>query len=119
MYNGCTCAEGAGIIACNDDGQCSIQSQLEWYAQANQEYLIRLGTSFPFQFGSGVLEIAADACPADLNDDAAVDRHDLATLLAHFAASAADHWEGDVDGDTDVDLQDLATLLAAFGTSCP
>lgn len=60
-----------------------------------------------------------NCCPADLNEDGAIDLTDLAMLLSHFGAtSGASHADGDLDGDHDVDLSDLATMLGSFGANC-
>lgn len=119
VYNGCSCPGGTGIIACNDDW-CFRQSRVEWFAEAHQEYLIRLGSFNEFYFGSGYLEIISNEnpCPPDLDRDGSVNLQDLATLLAHFGSGGALPENGDLDADTDVDLQDLASLLAEFGTLC-
>lgn len=53
-------------------------------------------------------------CPADLNQNGAVEGGDLAILLGNWGASG----EGDLDGSGIVDGGDLATLLGAWG-NCP
>lgn len=67
-----------------------------------------------------IFAIVPDECPGDLDGDGDVDITDLATLLAHFGASAgATPGDGDLDGDEDVDLSDLSGLLSTFGVTCP
>ncbi len=57
-------------------------------------------------------------CPADFNDDDAVNLQDLAILLQHYGEAAAGV-PGDANGDGRVDLSDLAAVLASFGQACP
>jgi hypothetical protein len=42
VYDGCTCPEGNGILACSDDN-CGLQTAVSWTAMAGQTYLLRLG----------------------------------------------------------------------------
>ena len=51
------------------------------------------------------------ACPADLNNDGAVDAADLAGLLSAWGGTGA----GDIDGDGSVGASDLAAMLNAWG----
>jgi hypothetical protein len=63
VYSGCSpCPDAGGILACNDDS-CDLQSAVAWSAVAGQHYLIRLGSFGTTDYGSGVLEIAADFTP--------------------------------------------------------
>src|SRR5262245_19578749 len=59
VYDGCTCPEGSGILACNDDN-CGVQSRVEWDAVAGRSYLIRLGSYGQLQFGSGQFEVVSN-----------------------------------------------------------
>jgi hypothetical protein len=52
-----------------------------------------------------------DPCPADLNDDGAVDGADLGALLASWGQPGP----ADLDGNGVVDGIDLGSLLAAWG----
>jgi hypothetical protein len=51
-------------------------------------------------------------CPADFNDDGAVDGNDLGFLLASWGATGG---SADLNGDGTVDGNDLGLLLAAWG----
>ena len=54
-------------------------------------------------------------CPADFNNNGAVDGADLALLLSSWGVAAAGGTAGDIDSDGMVGGSDLATLLSAWG----
>jgi hypothetical protein len=62
VYDGCTCPEGSGILACNDD-TCDLQSRVEWTAVAGHSYLIRLGAYGQLDFGNGQIELLENTVP--------------------------------------------------------
>ncbi|MBC7771191.1 MAG: hypothetical protein H7210_01720 [Pyrinomonadaceae bacterium] len=64
VYDGCSCPEGSGILACNDDS-CSLQSEITFSPVAGQQYLIRVGSYAVGGFGSGNVELVS-ALPAIL-----------------------------------------------------
>jgi hypothetical protein len=55
VYDGCTCPEGSGILACNDDS-CGLQSVVTFNAVAGQTYLIRVGGFSAGDQGAGIIE---------------------------------------------------------------
>jgi hypothetical protein len=64
------------------------------------------------------LRPSAPPCPADLNDDGAVNGDDLGILLGNWGACASTECPGDFDQNGSVDADDLGILLAAWG-ACP
>ena len=61
VYDGCSCPEGSGIVACSDDN-CALQTTVAWVALPGHTYLIRMGTYInaagapgAFTTGSGIL----------------------------------------------------------------
>jgi FG-GAP repeat len=61
------------------------------------------------------LEVAADPCPEDLNNDGFINQSDLGILLAAYEFDGG----GDIDGDGDTDQSDLGLLLAVYDQACP
>jgi hypothetical protein len=55
--------------------------------------------------------LAANPCPADIDQDRIVGGTDLATILSNWGGSGT----GDIDSSGLVDGVDLATLLSAWG----
>lgn len=68
---------------------------------------LNLGTAYVFSIGG---------CPADLDQNGAVDIGDLATLLSQYGLTG--DLSGDLDNDGDVDISDLAAMLSAYGGDC-
>jgi hypothetical protein len=69
--------------------------------------------------GACVMALCADcpvapACPADLNDDGAVNGADLGTLLVSWGACGK-ACPADIDGNGVVDAADLSAVLASWG----
>jgi hypothetical protein len=58
-------------------------------------------------------------CPADINNDGAVNTQDLTIFLANFGQSVPPGTNGDLDGNGTINTQDLTAFLAAFGVPCP
>ena len=73
------------------------------------------GTQSPFVLD---LRPSAPPCPADLNDDGAVNGDDLGILLGAWGPCASTDCPADLDGNGAVDADDLGILLAAWG-ACP
>src|SRR5215470_14698138 len=61
VYDGCSCPEGSGILACNDDS-CGVQSQVTWNAVAGHSYLLRIG-NFPGALGAAGAFILQSGLP--------------------------------------------------------
>ncbi len=59
---------------------------------------------------------AAAVCPADINNDGAVNVLDLIDLLLDFGTAGG---PSDINGDGSVNVLDLIELLLAFGAACP
>lgn len=57
-------------------------------------------------------------CPADLNNDNAVNTADLTRLLSRFGQPTLRYANADFNGDTQVNTADLTYFLARFGTAC-
>jgi hypothetical protein len=70
------------------------------------------GTGAAIANFSAVSRIDIADCPADFNDDGAVDGNDLGFLLASWGATGG---SADLNGDGTVDGNDLGLLLAAWG----
>ena len=70
------------------------------------------GTGAAIANFSAVSRIDIAECPADFNDDGAVDGNDLGFLLASWGATGG---SADLNGDGTVDGNDLGLLLAAWG----
>ena len=59
VYDGCGCPTGAGILACNDDGDlCGLQTRLTFTAVTSQTYLLRIGVYPGSPGGGGVGEFS-------------------------------------------------------------
>jgi hypothetical protein len=69
------------------------------------------------QYAVTILDAAPASCPADFNDDGAVDGNDLGILLAAWGPAGPGEAE-DLNQDGAVDGNDLGILLAAWGP-CP
>ena len=61
--------------------------------------------------------MACEGCPADINDDGAVNVLDLIELLLDFGTAGSG--PTDITADGTVNVLDLIDLLLAFGTTCP
>ena len=119
-YDGCTCPEGNGLLACNDDA-CSLQSRITFNAVKGQQYLLRIGT-FPLASGgtgSFSIQTSDPPCPADLVVDGDVGVKDLLFLLGAWGpCPKKGDCLADFDNSGDVGVKDLLFLLGAWGP-CP
>ena len=111
------------LVACGSTSPtCSPNSgaRLQFQAQCDTTYLIRVGGEIPGFAGSGELVLTAQGpvcpqfCPADLNRDGAVSGSDLGLLLGNWGLVGL----GDLDVDGTIGGSDLGLLLGAWG-ACP
>ncbi len=58
----------------------------------------------------------AAVCPADINNDGAINVLDLIEVLLDFGTAGG---PSDINGDGTVNVLDLIELLLVFGTACP
>ena len=61
-YDGCTCPEGNGILACNDYF-CALQSQISFSVVKGQQYLLRIGNFPNASGGTGSFNIQTTVTP--------------------------------------------------------
>ncbi len=97
------------VLACDDRSGLNDHGEVAyWFRLDSSEGVIdREGVAiWPAGAGPG--------CPADLNNDGAVDSSDLAALLAFWDQPS----DADFNGDGTTDSSDLAEILAAWG-DCP
>lgn len=66
IYDGVDCVNYP-LISCVG-GTCTDQSDVAFLAQAGNEYLIRLGSRFVGESGSGTFDIRVDPCPLQADD---------------------------------------------------
>lgn len=71
-------------------------------------------------FAFRITGVGPAPCPADLNNDHAVNTADLTAFLARFGQSGPPGFTAaDLNGDGTVNTTDLVTFLARFGVPCP
>lgn len=107
------------VYACNDNGAgcANLTSTVTFPVTQNQVYYVRVGSKSNVG-GTGTVtflcEPVAPACPADLDNNGAVDGADLATMLGSWGVCGI--CPADIDGNGAVDGADLAALLGSWGT---
>lgn len=71
-------------------------------------------------FAFRITGVGPAPCPADLNNDRAINTADLTAFLGAFGQSAPPGIiPADLNGDGSVNTSDLVTFLARFGVPCP
>jgi V8-like Glu-specific endopeptidase len=96
-------------IACNDDFDGTLQSQVSFRLETGQSVVIRVGGFFSAANPSGDGELHVSImpkCPADFNDDGGVDGSDVSAFFERWEAGEFDadvNCDGGVDG-TDIDV---------------
>ncbi len=115
-----TCGDPASVIGCDDDGctagQAPYTSTLTVNVNAGQTVYIAVGG---FDDGTtGPLNVTitpptAPACPADLNQDGAVNGADLGLMLGAWGACPG--CAADLNADGVVNGADLGLLLGSWG----
>ncbi|MGP1345164.1 MAG: right-handed parallel beta-helix repeat-containing protein [Phycisphaerales bacterium] len=65
----------------------------------------------------GAFEVQPQPCPADINNNGAIDSDDLGILLGAFGCTSA-CGPADINNSGAVDSDDLGILLSAFGDNC-
>ena len=115
VYN-FACPTGGSLAGCNNtDPECTNgAASVVFQTVAGGSYYIRVGSNAAGGAGTLTITCAEIApCPADLNEDGAVNAEDLSAVLGAWGTSG-----GDVSGDGITDASDLAAILGAWG-DCP
>jgi hypothetical protein len=114
------CGVVASVIGCDDDGctagTAPYTSKLQVNVTANTTYYIAVGGFDDGQagpFNVNIIPPAAPACPADLNQDGAVNGADLGLLLGAWGACPG--CAADLNADGVVNGADLGLLLGSWG----
>ncbi len=73
----------------------------------------------PVTVVAGQMKFYNRCCPADLNNDGAVNTLDLTIFLGQFGTTRPPYTGGDLNGDGNVNTLDLTIFLGQFGSVCP
>lgn len=119
--------DGLEYLACSGDaaGNSDCQpyhSVVEFPAQPDCEYLIRVGGWQEDSFGSGMLTLnnndqdIPQYCPTDVNQDQVTNVMDILAIISQWGACAG--CPEDLDEDGQVGVNDLLQVIAGWGP-CP
>lgn len=101
-------------IACNDDFNGTLQSQVSFRVEAGHTVMIRVGGFFSAANPSGNGELHVNftpRCPADFNDDGGVDGSDVSAFFERWEAGELD---ADVNCDGGIDGTDIEVFFPAW-----
>jgi len=114
-------ADGATLLAANDDYGGTLASKIIWQAPANGTYYVMVKHWNPNVGGCGTGYELSVTLFGDLDRDCDVDVVDVQTVASRWRCKCGDacyNSRYDLDGDCDIDIVDIMKVAAQWGNTC-
>jgi len=115
-------ADGATLLAANDDYGGTLASRITWRAPTDGTYYVMVKHWNPNVGGCGTSYNVSVALFGDFEPNCIVDIADIMQVASRWRARVGDasyHPTYDLDEDGDIDIVDLMLVVKQWGETCP